>query len=316
MDAVELHRDPPCASRGAYHRVAILARMRLGAHQSIAGGLFRAIAAARRDGCEAVQIFTHSQMQWRVPPLLPDAIARFRAAVAAWGVPRDRILVHDSYLINVAARERGLRARSLRALAVELDRCAALGIPWLVMHPGAHMGRGEPAGIERAAAAIREALDRTADGPERASILLENTAGQGSALGFRLEHLRDLAAKIDRPARIGVCLDTQHLFAAGYDIASEEGYARTFEAVERTLGLACVRAFHLNDSKRPLGARVDRHERIGRGHIGRDCFRRLVNDPRFADVAAVLELPPPYPPQLAALRRMSLGEATARCRPL
>ncbi len=289
--------------------------MRLGAHQSIAGGLERAIEAARRDGCEAVQIFTHNQSQWRIPPLSDDAVARFRAAAAAWGVPRERLLVHDSYLINVAARDRALRERSLRALVLELQRCATLGLPWLVMHPGAHMGRGESAGIERAAATIREALDRTADGPEAAAILLENTAGQGTSLGWRLEHLRDLLAKIDLPARTGVCLDTQHLFAAGYDVASDEGYAHTLEEVERVLGLAHVRAFHLNDSKRPCGARVDRHERIGHGHIGRACFRRLVNDPRFADVPAVLELPPPYPPQLAALRRMSTGEATARSRP-
>jgi deoxyribonuclease-4 len=286
--------------------------MRLGAHQSIAGGLEHAIEAARRDGCEAVQLFTHSQMQWRVPELTDESIACFRAAVEAWAQPRERILVHDSYLINVAARERGLRERSLRALTAELGRCARLGIRWLVMHPGAHMGRGESAGIERAAGAIREALERTADASEPPAVLLENTAGQGTSLGFRLEHLRDLLAKIDVPARTGVCLDTQHLFAAGYDVASEDGYARTFERVDRVLGLARVRAFHLNDSLRPLGARVDRHERIGRGHIGRACFRRLVDDARFADLPAVLELPPPYAPQIAALRRMSSGEATAR----
>ena len=290
--------------------------MRIGAHQSVAGGLELAIEAAVRDGCESVQIFTRNQNQWKAKPLSPERAARFRDAVSRWGVPRARILVHDSYLINLAARDRALRRRSLAALIDELERCAALGIPQLVMHPGAHVGQGEVLGLARAAEGISAALEATAGASsEPPSILIENTAGQGTNLGYRFEHIRDLLGAITVRERVGVCIDTQHLHAAGYDASTAEGYARTFRELNRVFGLRHVRAFHLNDSKRGLGARVDRHERIGRGHIGTTCFRLLVNDRRFAELPGVLELPPPYPPQLSQLRRLSDGGATPRRRP-
>jgi deoxyribonuclease-4 len=289
--------------------------MRLGAHQSIAGGIWRAVEAARRDGCEAFQIFTHNQSQWAVPPLTDEAVALFRNAVAAWGLPRERILVHDSYLINVAARDPALRRRSQAALVVELRRCAALGIPNLVVHPGAHMGQGEARGLARVAAALGAALAETADEREPPRVLLENTAGQGTALGWRFEHLRDLLGQVRPLDRVGVCLDTQHAFAAGYDLASEEGCAATLAAADGAFGLERVRAFHLNDSRCARGGRVDRHERIGRGALGTHCFRTLLADARFKELPAVLELPPPYPPQLAGLRRLADGRATARRRP-
>jgi deoxyribonuclease-4 len=288
--------------------------VRLGAHQSIAGGLERAVEAARRDGCESLQIFTRNQSQWRAKPLTDEAVARFRAAMQAWGVPPERVLVHDSYLINVAARDRALRRRSLRALIEELRRCARLGIRRLVMHPGAHTGQGEARGIALARDAISRALDATADGEAAPWILIENTAGQGTSLGWRLEHLRDLL-DVRHASRVGVCLDTQHLFAAGYDVSTREGVAAILERVERLFGVARVRAFHLNDSRRPLGSRVDRHARLGEGEIGRECFRALLDDARFAEAPGVLELPPPYPPQLARLRRLGDGRATPRRRP-
>jgi deoxyribonuclease-4 len=293
--------------------------MRIGAHQSVAGGLELAVEAAVRDGCESLQIFTRNQNQWKARPLSPERIRRFRDAVARWGVPLQRILVHDSYLINVATGDRELRRKSIAALIDELERCGELGIPQLVMHPGAHLGQGEGVGLARAAEAISEALLATAavgaEAAEPVSILIENTAGQGTNLGYRFEHIRELLGAVTPRERVAVCIDTQHMHAAGYDASTEEGYARTFREMDRVFGLENVRAFHINDSKRELGARVDRHERIGRGHIGRSCFRLLVNDCRFAELPGILELPPPYPPQLAQLRRMSNGGATPRRRP-
>jgi deoxyribonuclease-4 len=289
--------------------------MRLGAHQSIAGGLEKAIDRARADGCEAVQIFTRNQSQWRAKPLDDAAIERFRAAVADWGIPRERLLAHDSYLINVCARDAVLRRKSLAALIEELRRCASLGIPYLVMHPGAHLGQGETKGLRLASRAISTALDATREGPDSPWILIENTAGQGTNLGYRFEHIRDLLAGIEHPDRVGVCVDSQHAFAAGYDLSTGEGYEEAFKEMDRVFGLERVRAFHVNDSKRGLGTRVDRHERIGRGAIGSGAFRLLVNDRRFAETPGVLELPPPYPPLLTRLRRLSDGVVTPRRRP-
>jgi deoxyribonuclease-4 len=289
--------------------------MKIGAHQSIAGGLERAIEAARKDGCESVQIFTRNQNQWKAKPLTDEKIKQFRSAVAAWGVPRECLMVHDSYLINLASPDRALRRRSIDTFVDELRRCAQVGIPWLVMHPGAHMGQGESKGIARVADAINRALERTADDPEPAAVTIELTAGQGTNLGYRFEHVRDLIEGIEPKDRVAVCVDTCHVFAAGYDISTDEGYEATFKEMDRVFGLQWVRAFHLNDAKRELSSRVDRHELIGEGHIGRNAFRRLVNDRRFADLPGVLELPPPYPPMLKRLRLLSDGTCTSRRRP-
>ncbi len=233
--------------------------MRLGVHESIAGGLERAIEAARADGCEAVQIFTRNQSQWRAKPLADEAIERWRNAVRAWGVPRESLMVHDSYLINLASSDRALRRKSLDTFVDEHERCARLGIPYLVMHPGAHMGQGEAKGIERTAKGITRALARTADAAEPAHVLIELTAGQGTCLGHRFEHVRDLLERIEPLERVGVCVDTCHVFAAGYDLSTDEGYEETFKQMDRVFGLEHVRAFHLNDAKKALGSRVDRH---------------------------------------------------------
>lgn len=292
--------------------------MKIGAHLSIAGGVEKAVAAAREDGCEALQIFTRNQQQWRPKPLTSDAIERFRTAVREWRIPQERLLVHGSYLINLCAADRALRAKSLTALVDELKRCVKLGLRYLVLHPGAHMGHGETRALARVAKAMSRALESTAVETSDADapwILLENTAGQGTCLGHRFEHIRDLLGSIEPRSRIGVCIDTQHAFAAGYDLSTEHGYLETLAEMDRVFGLENVRAFHLNDSKHELGARVDRHERIGSGHIGLGCFQRLLNDARFADLPGVLELPAPYPPQLAGLRRLADGTATAKRRP-
>jgi deoxyribonuclease-4 len=256
--------------------------MLLGAHVSAAGGVSRAVDEARALGCEAFQVFTRNQRQWRPKPLAAAGIRRFREAARAAGYAR-RMMSHASYLINLAATDALTLLRSRWALVDEIRRSAALGIPYVCVHPGAHMGAGEEAGLTRIAESLRFALSRT----RGVTVLLENTAGQGTSLGWRLEHL----AALCRVPRTGVVLDTCHLFAAGYDLRTPRAYERTMRAVEETVGARRVRAFHLNDSKAPLGSRVDRHEHIGMGGLRGPPFRRLVNDPRWAGVFGVLETP-------------------------
>jgi deoxyribonuclease IV len=253
----------------------------LGAHESIAGGLDRALERAGEHGARAVQIFTKNARGWKARPLSVAEIEGFRAARQATGMP---VLAHASYLINVAAEPGPLRDQSLLALAEEVSRCEALGIQALVLHPGSHAEPGR--GIELVASALREQRDNV----HTTRILLENTAGQGSSLGSNFE---ELAQILDRTGAVdgwlGVCLDTCHLFAAGYDIGTEAGYAHVLGDFDRQIGLDLVHAFHLNDSKGPLGCRVDRHEDIGDGSLGAAPFRRLINDARFSGVPAVLE---------------------------
>lgn len=262
--------------------------MLLGAHESVKGGIFRALERGAADGCETIQVFTKNSNQWREPPLTDEAVEAFRAARASFGAAP--VMAHTSYLINLATDKPEILRRGVDALAAEVARCSALGIEYAVLHPGAHMGAGEDVGLRRVAASLDEVHERTAGASAR--ILLENTAGQGSCVGHRLEHIRDVLGLVRRPERLGVCLDTQHLHAAGYDMTSPEGYERTVEEIEQKIGLARVLGFHLNDSKKPLGARVDRHEHIGKGNLGEWLFWRLVNDPRFARTPAVLETEP------------------------
>ncbi|RMG45090.1 MAG: deoxyribonuclease IV [Acidobacteria bacterium] len=260
---------------------------RLGAHMSIAGGVDKAVERAGSAGCEALQLFTRSTGQWAARPLAAAEIARFRRGVKRLGLRP--VLVHDSYLINLASPERALWRRSVAALVDEIDRCEALGASYLVVHPGAHMGSGEEAGIDR----IARGLDRihAARPRARVRVLLETTAGQGTTLGHRFEQLAAVIRRVDDPERVGVCADTAHLYAAGYDIGTAEGWRRTWEAFDAVLGLERLAALHVNDSKRPLGSRVDRHEHIGRGAIPFGAFVRLMNDPAFDGLPAVLETP-------------------------
>ena len=259
----------------------------LGAHQSIAGGLHRALERGREAGCDAVQLFTRSSRQWAARPLGEDDVRAFAAARAASGIRA--ILAHDCYLFNLASPDETLRRRSTRALIDELERCARLGIPYLVTHPGAHCGAGEAAGLGAAARSLGEALGACRGYP--ATIALENTAGQGTQIGVRFDQLARLVAETPDGDRLRVCLDTQHAFAAGYDLRSAEGYAAMVAELERTVGVERLVAFHLNDAKKGLGSRVDRHEHIGRGELGPGAFRRLLRDPRFRDLPMCLETP-------------------------
>lgn len=260
--------------------------MNLGAHMSIAGGLSRALERGSLAGCGSVQIFTRNQTRWSSPPLDPEESGRFRTAAAGFFA----VFAHASYLINPASPEDTLFRRSVAALAEELARCRCLGIGMLVLHPGAHRGSGEKAGIRRVVAALSQAWELAAVSGVR--LLLETTAGQGSSLGCRFEHLRDMLdglASGSCPA--GVCLDSCHIFAAGYDIRERAAYERTWGRFRGCLGLSSLHALHLNDSRRELGSRVDRHEHIGRGLIGREGFRLLVQDPRLRLLPMVLETP-------------------------
>ena len=260
---------------------------RLGAHLSIAGGLPRAVDRAVASRCEALQIFTKSAGQWRARVLPPDEIAQFRARVERTGI--QPVVAHNSYLINLAAADPALRAQSLAALGEELDRAEALGLLGLVMHPGSYTSGTERDGLDL----IGDGLGAVLRARPRAKtmILLEHTAGQGTNLGHRFEHLAAILARLNGSPRVGVCLDSCHLIAAGYDICSDDSYRATFEAFDRLVGIDRIRAFHLNDSKKPCGSRVDRHEHIGRGCLGLEPFRRLLNDPRFAALPMLLETP-------------------------
>lgn len=259
----------------------------LGAHLSIAGGHALACARAHEAGCTALQIFVKNHRMWRASPLSADAADLFRRARKAAGL--SSAIAHATYLLNLASPDPALWAKSLDGFVDELARCDALGLDALVLHPGAAGAPGKEAGISALAKALDEAVARSAGSPVR--ILLETAAGQGGALGSRFDELRSVVDRLRDPSRIGICLDTCHVFAAGYDLATPEGYDRTFDAFDRELGLARLEAFHLNDSKKGLGSRVDRHEHIGRGAIGAGAFKRLMRDPRFRRVPKVIETP-------------------------
>jgi len=262
-------------------------RLRLGSHISIAGGVDRAVLTAREVGCQALQIFVKSSNQWRAAPFREGEVERFRSNLEATGL--GPVVAHDSYLINLCSPDDALWEKSVNAFEVELDRCEALGVPYLVTHPGSHLGSGEAAGLSRLARAIDRVHSRR---PQvRVKILLETTAGQGSGLGHRFEHFEAVLKRVEQPGRVGVCLDTCHVFAAGYDLGTPGGYRETLDRFDEGIGLGKLMAIHLNDSKRELGSRVDRHEQIGKGHLGVEAFRLLVNDPRLADVPMILETP-------------------------
>lgn len=261
--------------------------MKFGAHMSISGGLHKAFGHGERAGCDTIQIFSKNQQQWRAKPLAEQDIALFKAERQRTGF--GPIIVHDSYLINLASPSDELWEKSIAAFADELERCAALGIPYLVTHPGAHTGSGEAAGLAREAAALNRLLDAGTGGD--VMILLETTAGQGSCLGYRFEQLARLIELTSHAERLGVCVDTCHILAAGYDIRTAEACAATFEEFDRVVGLGRIKAFHLNDSQKELGSRVDRHSHIGAGCVGLEGFRAIVNDPRFAELPMILETP-------------------------
>ena len=291
--------------------------------EPVAGGPLAAMARARELKCDCVQMFLRPNRQWSAPKLTQAEIAAFRAA-AGGGVPDSGgghgqvragratrggkaihpIVSHAAYLINSAGPPgrrrsggsggrtwpaRDVRGRSIRALTDEVHRAVLLGVPYVVLHPGSHMGDGEEAGLRRVVAALDEVLEAFADAP--VTVLLETTAGQGTSVGHRLEHLAFVLAEAAYPARLGVCADTCHMFAAGYDFRTPRAYEATVRQIDRTVGLDRLAVWHLNDCLKELGGRVDRHAHIGRGRIGREGFRRLVTDRRFADHPMILETP-------------------------
>jgi len=259
----------------------------LGAHVSIAGGLPRAIERGVELGCEALQIFVKNASQWRGRPLGDEEARAFREAHAA--SPVGPLVAHSSYLINLAAVDPEILARSRAALADELDRCARLGVAGLVVHPGAHLGAGEEAGIAAIAASLDAVLEGVAEGPTR--VLLENTAGQGTVLGYRIAQIASIRAASRHRDRLGYCLDTCHAFAAGYAVHEPAGLDEWLAEVGELLGWEGVGALHLNDSKQPFASRRDRHENVGQGAIGSEPFARLLHDPRTAGKPMIVETP-------------------------
>ena len=258
----------------------------LGAHTSTAGGVSQAIVRAQACGFTAAQIFVKNNKQWFAPPLSDSEAAQFRAAQKAAGI---YIFAHNSYLVNLASQDPQMFATSVKAMTQELERAEALNLPFIVMHPGSHGGAGQEAGLKR----IIQGLDKIVAATKgfKCKMALEITAGQGNALGYQLEQLAYLIKSVRNETRFGICLDTAHLYAAGYNIRTREGYLDTFGQVEKLFGISRVLGLHLNDSKVPLGKRVDRHEHLGSGEIGLDCFKWLVQDPRWVRTPMILETP-------------------------
>ncbi len=258
--------------------------MLLGAHESTSGGLHEAFPRALADGAEALQIFTKSSRMWRAKEIGPDDVRLFKSARQSAGFAAS---VHASYLINLGCVDGDLREKSIAAFIDELRRCDLIGAPHLVVHPGAC------ADTKKGLKAVADALNRAFDAHKgRCLVLLETAAGQGSALGRTFEELREIIGQVHSPERVAVCLDTCHVFAAGYDISTDRGYDDTFARFDDVLGMRLLKAFHLNDSMKPLGCRVDRHEHVCKGEIGPLAFRRLVNDERVREVPGFLEIPP------------------------
>ena len=259
--------------------------LRIGAHMSVAGGISKAVDRAEAHGCEALQIFTKNGNRWLGKALDPTDVRRFRARLEETAIRP--AVSHASYLINLATTFDPLRRQSIDAFIDELERADALGLLGVVVHPGTCTAGSEEEGLRLIAAAIGEALAARAG--SQAMVLLEHTAGQGRTLGYRFEHLAAIIDHLDGSPRVGVCLDTCHLVASGYDIVTDAGYCQTFDAFDRLVGLGRLKVFHANDSKKPCASRVDRHEHIGRGCLGEAPFRRLLHDPRFSGLPLLIE---------------------------
>jgi deoxyribonuclease-4 len=259
----------------------------IGAHESISGGIHRAFERGASVGCRTLQVFTKNNNQWYGKPLTDEDVANYKIAQSKSNITP--VVAHDSYLINLCAADAEILRKSREAFVDELQRCEMLSIPYLNFHPGSHIGKGEGEGIKLIIESLNIAHERT-KGFQVLSVL-ETTAGQGTAIGYRFEHLRKIIDGIDEPERMSVCIDTCHIFAAGYDISTEEGYEKTMQEFDDVVGLNRLVAFHVNDSKKPLGSRVDRHEHIGKGAIGLNGFRFLMLDSRLTHIPKILETP-------------------------
>jgi deoxyribonuclease IV len=266
--------------------------MLLGAHMSVSGGLHKAFERGKAAGCQTMQIFTKNERQWKAKPLGEAELAAWQAAVSAHEITP--VITHDSYLINLANPADEPWEKSLEAFKEEIERNTLLGIPFLVTHAGAHLSSGEEAGLARIAQAVnrvhREIVDETGN-PPGTTILFETTAGQGTCLGYKFEHWGHLLDQLEHPEWTGICFDTCHVFASGYDFTTPEGYEATMAEFDRYIGLDRLKAFHMNDSQKGLGSKVDRHESIGKGAMGLEPFRFLMNDARFGNTPMVLETP-------------------------
>lgn len=264
-----------------------------GVHESISGGHAHAVLAAGESGFDCVQLFSKNSSQWKTPPLEEQACKQFQQALQTHNIRFP--LVHDSYLINLASAKEDLRQKSMTAFADELERTAALGITSIVMHPGSPTGdesaNAENNGLQRIAEAFDTIFEQTKTSAPSVTVLLETTAGQGTNLGWKFEHLAQIIERSSNPDRLGVCVDTCHITAAGYSLDSPKAYDATFEQFDKIIGLDRLKAFHLNDSVKGIGSRVDRHAHIGRGTLGLEPFRFLVNDPRFAELPMYIETP-------------------------
>jgi len=259
----------------------------LGAHESIAGGVGEALIRGKQVGCECVQIFTKSSRQWTSKPLSKEEIDTFKRNKIETGITT--VIAHDSYLVNLGAPDEVMRKKSVKGIIDELERCEALGVPTLVAHPGSHVGTGEENGIKTIAKSIDEA-HAACQGFE-VKIALEITAGQGSTLGCNFQQMARIIDAVKENDRLRLCFDTEHAFASGYDIRTPEGYENTFSELDKYVGIKRVVAFHLNDSIKDFNSKVDRHQHIGKGFIGLDAFRRLLNDRRFFGLPMCLETP-------------------------
>jgi len=261
--------------------------MPFGAHESIAGGMEKSILRGQQATCDTIQIFNKSSNQWRAKELKNEEIEEFFRLIDETGVTV--ATSHTSYLINLASPDPALNDKSFEALKVEMERCQLLKIPNLVMHPGSHVGTGEEAGMDRIAKNINRLLDELSG--DNVCLLLETTAGQGSHLGYRFEELAYMIDRVEDKSRIGVCMDTCHIFAAGYPISKPKDYKQTIKQFDDLVGLDRLRIIHMNDSKKEFGSRKDRHEHIGKGEIGLEAFRNFVNDKRLKAVPMILETP-------------------------
>lgn len=276
----------------------------IGAHVSAAGGVENAPVNAHEIGASGFALFTKNQRQWTAKPLSQESIESFRERCGELGFPMESILPHDSYLINLGHPEEPKLHKSRNAFLDEMQRCEQLGIGMLNFHPGSHLGKiDERECLKRIAESVNWALDKT----ESVVAVIENTAGQGSNLGYRFEHLAGIIEGVERKDRVGICIDTAHAFAAGYDISTEEGFAAAIDELDRTVGLNYLRGMHLNDSKKELGSRVDRHETLGNGHIGWTPFRLIMQDERFDGIPLILETPDPdgWADEIAALHEFA-----------
>ena len=260
----------------------------VGAHVSASGGVENAPVNAHEIGAKAFALFTKNQRQWVSKPLTDENIRKFRENIEKYGYHPNHVLPHDSYLINLGHPEKEGLERSRRAFLDEMQRCEQLGLNRLNFHPGSHLNKiSEEQCLKTIAESINIALDKTAG----VTAVIENTAGQGSNLGFTFEQIRLIIDHVEDKSRVGVCIDTCHAYSAGYDIKSEEGYRKTFEQFDEVIGLSFLKGMHLNDTKKELGSHVDRHDSIGKGLLGEEVFKRIMNDPRFDDIPLILETP-------------------------